>query len=181
MIMLSLLLYVIVISFFIVLCVCFLARRPRLCARWSACSIISVIYYHYCHYHVFVCVYIYIYIHTWLILVVLLVLLLALLWSLSLSLLLSLVVVVVVVVVVGRPAVGLVWTVRRRAQVLSDRSTCSYIFVDWLWLTESSIPGCPVFALMGGPNPHQSLWTGLMSNPFSHDARTRTRDLSLGS
>ena len=49
-----------------------------------------------------------------------------------------------------------------------------------LWLTESSIPGCPVFALMGGPNPQQSLWIGLTPNPFSHDARTRTRDLSLG-
>ena len=38
----------------------------------------------------------------------------------------------------------------------------------------------PLFALMGGPNPHQSLWIGLAPNPFSHDARTRTRDLSLG-
>ena len=38
----------------------------------------------------------------------------------------------------------------------------------------------PLFALMGGPNPHQSLWIGLMPNPFSHNARTRTLDLSLG-
>ena len=53
-------------------------------------------------------------------------------------------------------------------------------FVWLLWLTESSIPGCPVFALIGGPNPHQSLWSGLTPNPLSHDARTRTRDLSLG-
>ena len=40
-----------------------------------------------------------------------------------------------------------------------------YIYLlGGLWLTESSIPGCPVSALVGGPNPHQSLWSGLTPN-----------------